>query len=314
MELLARAEKSLIKSFDAASGQGAPPRLIAAMRDALFSGGARIRPQLCIAVAMACSEEEQALTDAAAASIEFMHCASLVHDDMPAFDNADTRRGRPSVHKAHGEPLALLTGDALIVMAFDVLMNAPSKHPRRVLALMQNLSAAVGVPRGLVAGQAWECEGTAELTTYQRAKTGSLFLAAVRAGALACGRNPDTWDDLGDCLGLAYQAADDIRDVIADPQWMGKPGGQDALLGRPNVMHELGLTDGLAYFNQLMDRAVASVPACPCRELLQQLVRLESQRLIPAELIDHARHLPIWASSSERGSSRASLGMRSIRA
>jgi geranylgeranyl diphosphate synthase type II len=133
----------------------------------------------------------------------------------------------------------------------------------------------------------------------------------VRAGALACGRDPDTWDELGDCLGLAYQAADDIRDVIADPQWLGKPGGQDALLGRPNVMHELGLTDGLAYFNQLMDRAVASVPACPCRELLQQLVRLESQRLIPAELIDHARHLPIWASSPERGSRHASLGMRS---
>lgn len=300
MELHARAEKALIHAFEVSSGQGGPPRLKAALHDALFSGGARIRPQLCIAVAMACSEEEQALTDAAAVSIEMMHCASLVHDDMPAFDNADTRRGKPSVHKAHGESLALLAGDALIVMAFDVLMNTNSRHPKRVLGLMQNLSRAVGVPNGLVAGQAWECESAADLTRYQRAKTGSLFLAAVRAGALACGRDPDTWDALGDCLGLAYQAADDIRDVIADPQWLGKPGGQDALLGRPNVMHELGLSDGLAYFNRLMDQAVASVPACPCRELLQQLVRLESQRLIPNELIDRARDLPIWAKGPSR--------------
>ena len=312
MELHARAEKALIHAFEASSGQGGPPRLRSALQDALFSGGARIRPQLCIAVAMACSEDEQALTDAAAVSIEMMHCASLVHDDMPAFDNADTRRGRPSVHKAHGEPLALLAGDALIVMAFDVLMNAKSKHPKRVLALLQNLSKAVGVPNGLVAGQAWECEPSANLTDYQRAKTGSLFLAAVRAGALACGRDPDTWDGLGDCLGLAYQAADDIRDVIADPQWLGKPGGQDALLGRPNVMHELGLSEGLAYFNHLMDQAVASVPSCPCRELLQQLVRLESQRLIPNELIDRARHLPIWARSPARSSQAGQVSARGV--
>ena len=113
MSLLERAEKSLAYHFDVLVTPQTPPRLVAAMRHAVFSSGARVRPQLCTAVALACSDDAPGLSDAMGSAIELMHCASLVHDDMPAFDNADTRRGQPTVHKAFGEPLALLTGDAL---------------------------------------------------------------------------------------------------------------------------------------------------------------------------------------------------------
>ena len=133
MSLLTRAEHALSTHFDLAVGQGAPSRLVAAMRHAVFSGGARIRPQLCMAVATACGDDAPELTDAAAVALELMHCASLVHDDMPAFDNADTRRGRPTVHKAFSEPLALLAGDGLIVMAYQVLLQAGARQSGRAL-------------------------------------------------------------------------------------------------------------------------------------------------------------------------------------
>jgi geranylgeranyl diphosphate synthase type II len=156
MSMNQRIEQALEQQFSRVQTAGSPPRLLAAMRHAVFSGGARIRPQLCTAVAHACGMNAPQLTQAAGVAIELMHCASLVHDDMPAFDNADTRRGRPSVHKAYGEALALLTGDGLIVMAYQVLLNAGKAHPDRLIALMQTLSDAVGVPNGIDAGQAWE--------------------------------------------------------------------------------------------------------------------------------------------------------------
>jgi geranylgeranyl diphosphate synthase type II len=281
MELLTRAEQALAFHFDRALGQGTPGGLEKAMRLAVFSGGARIRPQLCLAVAQACGDDTPELSDAVAVAVELMHCASLVHDDMPAFDNADTRRGRPTVHKAMGEPLALLCGDALIVMAYQVVLNACDAHPERLAALLHNLSRGVGVPDGIVAGQAWECETRADLATYQQAKTGALFVTSVRAGALACGHDAAPWTDLGRHLGQAYQAADDIRDVLGHSAELGKPVGQDVLLGRPSVMRQLGLEGALSYFDDLMNRAVDSVPACSCRAMLQHLVRLESKRLIP---------------------------------
>ncbi len=158
MSLLIRAEQALSTHFEQAAGTGAPPRLVAAMRHAVFSGGARIRPQLCMAVATACGDDAPELTNAAAVALELMHCASLVHDDMPAFDNADTRRGRPTVHKAFSEPLALLAGDGLIVMAYRVLLQAGAPNPDRLIRLMDNMTTGVGLPNGIVAGQAWECE------------------------------------------------------------------------------------------------------------------------------------------------------------
>lgn len=284
MSLLARVEKALNRHVESALGQGAPKGLEDAVRHAVFSGGARIRPQLCVAVAIACGDDAPELTDAAATAVELMHCASLVHDDMPAFDNAATRRGQPTVHKAYGEPLALLCGDALIVMAYQVLTDAAVKRPQRLAGLIKNLSQGVGLPHGIVAGQAWECETRADLAQYQKSKTGALFVASVRAGALACGQDEQPWSLFGESLGHAYQVADDIRDVIGQSAALGKPAGQDQLLGRPNAMAALGLEGALTHFEGLMNRAIQSVPQCACRDMLQHLVRLESQRLIPADL------------------------------
>ena len=286
MSLLTRTEEALSAHFDQAAGVGAPTRRVAAMRHAVFSGGARIRPQLCMAVATACGDDAPELTNAAAVALELMHCASLVHDDMPAFDNADTRRGRPTVHKAFSEPLALLAGDGLIVMAYRVLLQAGSQRPERLIALMDNMTTGVGLPNGIVAGQAWECETGADLGQYQRAKTGALFVSATCAGALSCGYEPEPWAPLGAYLGEAYQVADDIRDVIADAATLGKPAGQDALHARPSSAQALGLDGAIAHFDHLIAQAASSIPACSCRDMLRQLVQLEAERLVPKALCE----------------------------
>jgi geranylgeranyl diphosphate synthase type II len=286
MSLMTRAEHALTTHFEQAAGTGAPPRLVAAMRHAVFSGGARIRPQLCMAVATACGDNAPQLTNAAAVALELMHCASLVHDDMPAFDNADTRRGLPTVHKAFSEPLALLAGDGLIVMAYRVLLQAGVQQPDRLVALMDNLTAGVGLPHGIVAGQAWECETSADLGQYQRAKTGALFVSATCAGALSCGVAPEPWAFLGQYLGEAYQVADDIRDVIADAATLGKPAGQDTLHARPSSAQALGLTGAIAHFDHLIDQAAASIPACFHRDMLCQLVQHEAERLVPKAMCE----------------------------
>ena len=169
-------------------------------------------PRLCLAVASACGDDQPRVSQAAAASIELLHCASLVHDDLPCFDDAATRRGRASVHAAFGEPLAVLAGDALIVLAFQTLAAGAAIRPTRLATLLPIVAGAVGVPSGIVAGQAWECEASADLSQYQREKTGALFAAATAAGAAAAGAEAEAWRLLGDRLGEAYQVADDIRD------------------------------------------------------------------------------------------------------
>jgi geranylgeranyl diphosphate synthase type II len=285
MTMMTRIEQALEQPFALAQSATAPPRLMAAMRHAVFPGGARIRPQLCLAVARACGEDAPELTNAAAVGIELLHCASLVHDDMPCFDDADTRRGLATVHKLYGEPLALLAGDALIIMAYQTLARAGALHPARLAPLMMTLCEGTGAPDGIVAGQAWECEPRVQLGRYQRAKTGALFVASTCAGAQAAGADPQPWRALGDALGEAYQVADDIRDVMGADQ-LGKPVGQDAAHGRPSTAAELGLLGAVDYFRRLMQTAVDSVPACPSRSAMQQLVLYESERLLPQSACD----------------------------
>lgn len=289
MSLLTRAEAALKLHFDAAAGNGAPQRLQAAMHHAVFSDGARIRPQLCMAVATACGDDAPELTNAAAVALEFMHCASLVHDDMPTFDNADFRRGQPTVHKAFSEPLALLTGDGLIVMAYQALLQAGRPYPDRLIELMDNLSKGVGLPNGIVAGQAWECETTADLGQYQRAKTGALFVSATCAGAIASGQAHAPWAPLGAYLGEAYQVADDIRDVLGDVASLGKPAGQDVLNARPSSAQALGLEGAIHHFDGLIAKAGESIPDCNCRDMLKQLVLRESERLVPKSMCEDYR-------------------------
>jgi len=228
------------------------------------------------------------LSDAAAASIELLHCASLVHDDLPCFDNADTRRDRPSVHRAFGEPLAVLAGDALIVLAFQTLGRF-AHAPQRLALLLMTVSRSVGVPFGIVAGQAWECEPKVDLAHYHRSKTGALFASAAMAGAAASGAESEQWRVLGEKLGEAYQAADDIRDAASeDSDGVGKPVGRDALLGRPNAVVELGLAGAVRRLDQLVGEAVMSIPACGGAAALKSLIELEARRLLPKKLAQFA--------------------------
>ena len=309
MSLLKRAEEALKSHFQTAAGVGAPPRLQAAMQHAVFSGGARIRPQLCMAVATACGDDAPELTNAAAVALELMHCASLVHDDMPTFDNADIRRGRPTVHKAFSEPLALLSGDGLIVMAYQVLLQAGRQHPERLIMLMDNLSRGVGLPGGIVAGQAWECETAADLAQYQRSKTGALFVSATCAGAIASGRACEPWAPLGAFLGEAYQVADDIRDVLGDIASLGKPAGQDTLNDRPSSAQAMGLEGAIAHFDALIKQAGDAIPDCTHRDMLVQLVLLESERLVPKSMSEGYRKpaaavLPVKAPATRSAAAR----------
>ena len=212
-------EHTLTATLNNISTIDAPPLLAAAMRYAVFPGGARIRPRLSVAVSCACGQDDPRIACAAAAAIELLHCASLAHDDLPCFDDASTRRGKASLHRAFGERLAVLAGDALIVLAFDSLARGAAAHPDRLAALIGIVARSVGMPNGIVAGQAWESEPLVSLSKYQQAKTGALFAAATMAGAAAAGHRPEPWGLLGECLGEAYQVADDIRDVAGKAYW-----------------------------------------------------------------------------------------------
>lgn len=282
MDAVTRIERALGGLLD--SAHGGPPLLAAAMHHAVFPKGARVRPRLALAVAAACGDDQPALTDAAAVSIELLHCASLVHDDLPCFDDAATRRGKPSVHAAFGEPLAVLAGDALIVLAFQALARAGGVAPMRLAGLVGVVGDSVGAPRGICAGQAWECEPSCDLSEYHRQKTGALFAAASMAGALAAGAEPAGWRRLGECLGEAYQVADDLRDALEDAEVMGKPAGQDAALGRPSVVASLGVGGAALRLGALAAEAVASIPLCPGRGALEALILGEAKRLRPQRL------------------------------
>jgi len=284
MDALARIEHALETALAQGIGQDGPPRLAAAVRHAVFPGGGRVRPRLCLAVAVACGDDAPEVSDAAAAALELLHCASLVHDDLPCFDDAALRRGQPTVHRAFGERLAVLAGDGLIVLAFAHLAAQVAHRPERLAALTAIVARAVGLRAGIIAGQAWECEPAVDLTQYHREKTAALFAGATAAGAAAAGVAADPWYAVGETLGLAYQVADDIRDVAATPEALGKPIGQDAAHARPSATAALGLDGAVARLDELAQAAIAAVPACPGAAVLRALIGQEMRRLLPAAL------------------------------
>ena len=252
-----RVEGALRDAFDANVGSEGPARLREALVHAVFGGGARLRPKLCLAVAAAHGDPNPLVAEGAAVSIELVHCASLVHDDLPCFDDAPLRRGKPTVHVAFGVPLAVLVGDALIVAAFGVLARTGDAR------LMTALAEATGAARGIVAGQAWESETAPSLDEYHRAKTASLFVASACMGARAAGADPQAWSAFGDALGRAYQAADDVLDVAAGGAAAGKAGGRDAALGRPSVVRAHGLAAARRRVSRHVEEALRALPPCP---------------------------------------------------
>ena len=287
MDPQSRIERALLSALAVAEHDDCPPMLTEALSYAVFPGGARVRPRLTVSVAAACGARDAALVDAAAASLELLHCASLVHDDLPCFDDADIRRGKPSVHAAYDERMAVLCGDALIVTAFQSVAQAAAMSPA-LPALIAVLGRSVSVPTGIVAGQAWECEPNVKLERYQQQKTGALFVAATQLGAVAAGSDPARWTTLGERIGEAYQVADDILDVAANPEEIGKPVGRDAARFNPNSVLELGMSASEERLRTLIDAAVESIPDCPGHEDLQALVTAEARAMMQAALLCHA--------------------------
>ena len=282
MNLSTRIESAIRHATGDLKGCNGPGKLAAAIDYALFPGGARIRPTICMSVAMACGDDKPALTNAAAVALEMIHCASLVHDDLPCFDNADTRRHKPALHKAFPQSLAVLAGDSLIILAFETLAKALRQDSVRAAQLLLTLTRRSGVPVGICAGQAWE-EDQIDLSAYHQSKTGALFVAATQMGAIAAGQDGEAWYDLGALIGEAFQVADDLRDALNDAETLGKPAGQDDRNGRPNAVLQLGVDGAIQRLSDTLAGAIASIPSCPGEATLAQVVRAYAEKLTPVE-------------------------------
>jgi geranylgeranyl diphosphate synthase, type II len=269
-------EMALAAALSGACSTECPPKFADALHYSVFPGGARVRPKLVLAVAQACGAADPSAAMAGACAIEMLHCASLVHDDLPCFDGAAYRRGKPSVHVAFGERLAVLAGDALIIEAFATTAACPQ--------ITRIVAQSVGAPRGICAGQAWECESTMDLVRYQRAKTGALFAACTMVGAAAAARDPQPWHALGMLIGEAFQVADDVRDVAGVSGEIGKPTGQDQANGLPNMVSTLGFEGAMQHLENLLDRVVASIPDCPGKMSLGQQIVAVSRAMVPKQL------------------------------
>lgn len=286
MGLSDRIDAAVMAAIRTGQGSVAPSKLSAALDYAVTPGGARIRPTILMSVALACGDDAPHLSDAAAAALELIHCASLVHDDLPCFDNADQRRGKASVHRAFSEPLAVLTGDSLIVKGFEILARAAGSHPARAVALIDVLATRTGMPFGICAGQGWESESQIDLSAYHQAKTGALFIAATQMGAIAAGQDAEPWEELGARIGEAFQVADDLRDALCDEAELGKPAGQDDLHGRPNAVTQLGVRGAVQRLDDILAGAIASIPKCRGEAALAQMVRAYADKLVPAAARD----------------------------
>jgi farnesyl diphosphate synthase len=267
---------------EAQAGETArPARLMAAMRHGALGGGKRLRPFLSVAAAAACKARHSALD--AGCAIELIHCYSLVHDDLPSMDNDALRRGRPTVHVAYGEATAILAGDALLTLGFE-LMAAPATHPdpavRAALVLLLAQGAGLG---GMVGGQLLDlaAEGrfddgdagerkpldAAGIRQLQAMKTGALLKAAVLAGGLVAGAGPEAMAKLsayGTHLGAAFQIADDILDVESSPEALGKATAKDAALGKGTLVTLMGLDAARAERDRLAGAAIDALAGFDC--------------------------------------------------
>ncbi len=245
----------------------APAGLGQAMRYAVLDGGKRLRPLLVLAAAEAVAGNPQAALRAACA-VELIHAYSLVHDDMPCMDNDVLRRGKPTVHVQFGEAQALLAGDALQALAFELLTPSSTEMPEHTQAALCGLLARAAGHEGMAGGQAIDLASVGhalqedELRQMHRLKTGALLRGSVMMGA-ACGAPPaparDALARYGDAVGLAFQVVDDILDVTADSATLGKTAGKDAAQDKPTYVSLLGLERSRAYAASLFDEAASAL-------------------------------------------------------
>ena len=263
----ARVETAIERRLPSASTE--PLRLHAAMRHACLNGGKRIRPQLAYASGYLLGADENALDDVATA-VELIHAFSLVHDDLPAMDDDELRRGRPTVHVAFDEATAILAGDALQALAFETLARATAPAAVRI-ALIETLARASG-SLGMCGGQQLDMDATgrvlarADLERLHALKTGALIRASVRMGALVGEADAsllERLDGFATDLGLAFQIRDDILDVEADTSQLGKTGGKDAAQDKATYVSLLGLDASKALLDELSEKMKAALGPLP---------------------------------------------------
>ncbi len=261
--------ESVLSARMASVAHRSPPRLAEAMAYSLLDGGKRLRPVLCLAFADAVARQTNgggAVADDGAFALEAVHTYSLIHDDLPAMDDDDLRRGRPTSHKAFGEAMAILAGDALLTDAFTVLATGPESAVRgRLVAELAVAAGAGGMVGGQVLDIAHDRPANLDyLTRMHRLKTGALIKAACRMGAIAGGGDAaalEAAEAYGDAVGLAFQIADDVLDVTQSAEVMGKPTGADAAAGRFTYPAVVGLDRARAMADEQVTCACAAVRA-----------------------------------------------------
>lgn len=275
-------EKSLL---DYLKDEKVPARLREAMDYSLRAGGKRLRPILVLAGAKAVGGKPADVMDVACA-LEMIHTFSLIHDDLPAMDNDDLRRGKPTNHKVFGEAAAILAGDALLAEAFYLLSkNSEKRDPRLVLEVISDIAFATGA-RGMTGGQQIDMEsmgkklGEGDLTTLHRLKTGRLITVSVTSGAKYCGAPKEKIEALanyGQSIGLAFQIADDILDIEGDQEEIGKDVGSDVENDKATYPSVIGLERSKKKARDLIDEAVSSLcvfdtGADPLREIAKYII------------------------------------------
>lgn len=277
-----RSERTRVWLDRLVPGEDEPPEQIhRAMRYSLFAGGKRLRPALCVAAAELFGATEAAVMPVACA-IEMIHTYSLVHDDLPAMDDDDMRRGRLTSHKVFGEAVAILAGDALLTFAFRVLAEeGGGADPARRMRVVAEIARAAGTPGGMVAGQVLDIESEGKsisgeaLDRLHAAKTGALLTASVVAGAVTGGADDDSVERLrryGGALGLAFQIADDVLDVVATPDELGKTPGKDEKALKATYPSLYGVEGSRERARRLVDEALACLePFGDAAEPLRQM-------------------------------------------
>lgn len=264
------------------------PTIFDSMRYSLFAGGKRLRPILLLAAAEACGATSDKFVKVAC-GLEMIHTYSLIHDDLPAMDNDDYRRGKLTNHKVYGEGIAVLAGDALLTYAFETMMSAEGIEPAILLRVVREIAAAAG-PQGMVGGQVIDLESEDKrvsldtLQTMHRAKTGALFRAAVRGGAILAGASEKELAALtlyAEKFGLAFQITDDILDVVGTAEAIGKPVGSDEKNHKSTYVTLHSVEEARQMAQDTVADAIASLAifgkrGAVLRDLVEYLLKRES--------------------------------------
>ncbi|HYK90486.1 MAG TPA: farnesyl diphosphate synthase [Acidobacteriota bacterium] len=268
-------------------GDESPPTIHKAMRHSVFAGGKRVRPILVLAAGESLSGDRATLLHLGA-GIEMIHTYSLIHDDLPALDNDDLRRGVPTCHKAFGEAMAILAGDALMTRGYQVLADLPGIPASSSLAIIREVAYATGTVKGMIGGQVVDLESEGKpisapvLEYIHQSKTGALLTACTRCGAIAAGASEAQLNALtcyGRKIGLVFQIVDDILDVTASSEKLGKTAGKDEKVKKATYPALYGIDSSRRKAQELVNEAVEDIAGLgPAAEPLRSIAQFVYSR------------------------------------